>query len=48
MSVTDLLELLQDMKDEGKGNATVMIPSQTGGEYSPSAVYESGDNVTID
>ena len=48
MDVDTLIEMLENIRAErGHGNDTIVVPSQTGGEYTPSSAYEFDNNVHI-
>ena len=48
MDLDTLIALLEDIRAErGHGSDMIMIPSQTGGEYTPSSAYEFDDDIHI-
>ena len=47
MSVDELIRLLEQLQADGYGENLIVIPSSTGGNYTPSGVYEFDDDIHI-
>lgn len=47
MTIDELAEEVAKQQDEGNGWMNVVIPCQTGGEYSPDSMYEFDGDVKL-